>query len=115
MHQDVCKILRCFVDVSVDVVASNDEIVTLTCDCCNVCIDGCYYSSGWLTTVDRLVSLSILFVECSQCFLMSSDAVLSVVPSAMDVLENDRVDFVECCVKVGQECNVVELEKASDL
>ena len=118
MHQDVRKILRCLVDVSPFFVSSGDEIVMLTCDGCNVCVDGCCCSTCWLTIGDRLVSLSILFVECSQSFLMLSDAVVdgfSVVPSTIDVVESDRVDLVECCVEVGQERKVVELKKASDL
>ena len=118
MHLDVCKVLRCPVDVSFDVVSSGDKIVTLSGDCCNVGVDGCFCSSGWLSFWNRLIPLSKLFVECSQAFLMSSDAVvdgLSVVTCTVDVVEADWVDLVESRVEVDHEPEVVVLKKAPHL
>ena len=119
MHQDVRKILGGLVEVSPDVVSAGDEIATLTCDCCDACVDGCCCccSSCWLTICKRLVSLSILLVECSQSFLMSPDAVVdgfSVISSTLDVVESDKVDLVEGCVEVGHERKIVELKKSPD-
>ena len=65
MHQDVSKILRGSVDVSLDVVSPGDEFVTLCCDSVDLTIDGCCCSSCWLTIWYGLVTLSVLFVECS--------------------------------------------------
>ena len=65
MHQDVGKILRGSVDVSLDVVSSGDESVTLSSDVVDVTVDGCCVSSRCLSLSDGLFSLSKLFVECS--------------------------------------------------
>ena len=48
---------------------------------------------------------------------MFSDAVvdgLCFAPATVDVVEGDWVDFVESCVDVGEEREVVELKKSSD-
>ena len=118
MHQDVSKILRCSVDVSFDGVPSGDEGVTLSCVCCDVCVDGCLCSSCWLSSCYRLIPLSMFLVECSQSFLMLSDAAvdgLSVVSPTIHVVAGDRMSLGESRVEVGHEPDVVELKKASDL
>ena len=45
MHQEVSKILRGSVDISLDVVSPGDESVTLSCDVGDVTVDGCCCSS----------------------------------------------------------------------
>ena len=118
MHQDVGKVLRCPVDVSFDGVSLDYESVTLSGDCCDLTVDDCCCSSGWLAFCDWLIALSKRFVECSQAFVMLSDAfvdALCVVTGTIDVVEADRVDLVESRVEVDREPEVVELKKAPHL
>ena len=41
MHQDVGKVLRCPVDVSLDGVSPEDESVSLSSDSCDLTVDDC--------------------------------------------------------------------------
>ena len=68
MHQDVSKILRSSVDISLDVVPLSDEGIALSSDVVDVTVDGCCCcccSSCWLTFGDWLFSLAKFFVESS--------------------------------------------------
>ena len=72
------KILRCFADVSLEVVLSDSDNVSLTSDCGDVSVD------GLLDLVERsfcwrwLVSLRKLLVESVKSSLMSADAAVDV-------------------------------------
>ena len=96
-----------------------DESVTLSGDCCDVTVDDCCCSFVLVVHLRTGCSaLSKLFVECSQAFVMLSDAsvdALCVVTGTVDVVEADWVDLVESRVEVDHEPEVVELKKAPHL